>query len=71
MALLLLVCAVVSAQTAIKGKVLDGSLANEPMIGASVQVSGTSTGAVTDVDGNFSFTLPPGQEYDSGVYDRI
>jgi TonB-linked SusC/RagA family outer membrane protein len=51
----------ISAQTAIKGKVLDGSSNNEPMIGASVQVPGTTVGALTDVDGNFSFTLPEGK----------
>ncbi len=59
--LLLSVCAAVCAQTVIKGKVLDGSQANEPMIGASVQVPGTSVGSITDVDGNFSFTLPKGK----------
>ena len=61
LALLLSACITVGAQTAIKGKVLDGSMANEPMIGASVQVPGTSVGSVTDIDGNFSFALPEGK----------
>ena len=36
----------------ITGKVLDA--AGEPIIGASVLVKGSGTGAVTDIDGNFS-----------------
>lgn len=49
-----------SAQTLLKGTVLDGSMNNEPMIGASVIVKGTSSGGVTDLDGNFSITIPKG-----------
>lgn len=30
----------------------------EPIIGASIIIPGTSTGTVTDVDGNFSITIP-------------
>lgn len=51
----------ISAQTTIKGTVLDGAMNNEPMIGASVQVPGTSNGAVTDLDGHFTFQLPAGK----------
>ncbi len=50
-----------SAQTQLKGTVLDGSMNNEPMIGASVIVKGTSAGGVTDLDGNFSITVPKGR----------
>ena len=45
------------AQTTVKGQVIsqdDG----EPVIGASVQIDGTSTGTVTDIDGNFSLVTP-------------
>ena len=49
-----------SAQTQLKGTVLDGSMNDEPMIGASVIVKGTSAGGVTDLDGNFSITVPKG-----------
>ena len=49
-----------SAQTQLKGTVLDGSMNNEPMIGASVIVKGTSAGGVTDFDGNFSISVPKG-----------
>ena len=41
------------AQTGvICGNVSDGKL-NEPLIGASVVIGGTTTGVVTDLDGNF------------------
>ena len=41
-----------SAQGTITGTVNDE--AGEPIIGASVQVQGTKTGAITDFNGNFS-----------------
>ena len=50
----------VMAQQQIKGRVMDGTL-NEPLIGASIQVPGTSAGTVADLDGNFTFTLPEGK----------
>jgi len=48
----------VMAQTTIKGRVLDGEEHNEPSIGASVKVSGTTAGTQTDLDGNFEIELP-------------
>lgn len=42
----------------ITGKVVDA--AGEPIIGASVLVKGAGTGAVTDMDGNFSVNAPTG-----------
>lgn len=55
--LLLLLClsAITSAQT-ISGILLDAQT-GEPLIAASVVVKGTSTGAVTDIDGKFSLTI--------------
>lgn len=50
-----------SAQTILKGRVLDGAMPGESLIGASVQVPGTTAGAITDLDGNFSFELPAGK----------
>ena len=48
----------VSAQNGtISGNVTDG---NEGLIGASVQIVGTSTGTVTDFDGNYSISIAPG-----------
>ena len=39
---------------------MDGK-ANEPLIGASIQVPGTTVGTVADLEGNFAFTLPEGK----------
>ncbi len=52
---------ILAAQTTIKGRVMDGSAPGEPLIGASVQVPGTSTGIMSDLDGHFQFTLPAGK----------
>ena len=45
------------AQTTISGTVIS-SEDNEPIIGASVIIDGTSTGSITDIDGHFEFTSP-------------
>ncbi len=44
------------AQRTITGTV--GDAKGEPMVGASVLVKGTTTGAVTDIDGKFSVAVP-------------
>lgn len=44
------------AQGTVKGKVVDAEN-NEPLIGATVSVSGTTLGTVTDMDGNFVLKL--------------
>ena len=49
------------AQTSISGTILDEE-SNDPLIGASVVVTGTSTGTVTDFDGNFSLNVPANAE---------
>lgn len=49
------------AQNKLTGTILDGSMNNEPLIGASIIVEGTGTGGVSDMDGNFSITLPKGK----------
>ncbi len=47
-----------SAQTrTVTGTVLDANT-DEPLIGASVTAKGSTTGHATDVDGNFSITVP-------------
>jgi TonB-linked SusC/RagA family outer membrane protein len=43
----------------IKGKVING--AGEPMPGVTVAVKGTSSGTITDIDGNYSVTQLPDQ----------
>jgi len=40
----------------VKGKVVDEN--GEPMIGAGVIVAGTTTGTMTDMDGNFTLSVP-------------
>ena len=61
--LLLFVCLFVGishaqAQVTVKGTVIS-SENNEPVIGASVLVKGSTTGAVTDLDGKFTITDAP------------
>lgn len=49
------------AQTAISGIITDQE-SGDPLIGASVLVTGTSTGTITDLDGNFSLNVPANAE---------
>jgi len=44
----------------ISGKVLDGEMDNEPLLGATVIINGTTTGAQTDFDGNYILEVYPG-----------
>ena len=46
------------AQQRVSGKVVDAD--GQPLFGAGVLVKGTTTGAVTDLDGNFELTVPAG-----------
>ncbi|MFR9603682.1 MAG: TonB-dependent receptor [Rikenellaceae bacterium] len=56
-AVLIAVATVPSAVAAtLKGKVIDKST-NEPLIGATVMVKGTTQGVTTDLDGNFEIDL--------------
>ena len=56
-----LACTFMLAQRAISGTVTDKS--GEPLIGASILVKGTTSGAVTDIDGNFSVEAPAASEF--------
>ena len=47
-------------QSKITGTVVDQTN-GEPIIGATVKIKGTSTGVVTDIDGNYSIDVKPGQ----------
>ena len=47
------------AQTQVTGTVVSGE-DGEPIVGASVKVSGTQTGTITDVDGKFALNVPEG-----------
>lgn len=42
----------------VKGKVMDEN--NEPLIGVNIQVEGSETGVITDVDGNYTIEVPVG-----------
>lgn len=53
----LLVVASAFADINVKGTVIDADT-SEPMIGVSILVKGTTTGTVTDFDGNFTLTVP-------------
>ena len=49
------------AQTEVSGTITDADT-GDPLIGASVLVTGTSTGTVTDFDGNYTLNVPEGAE---------
>lgn len=60
--LLLLCCCQLMAQNkTVSGKVLDAKT-EEPIIGASVTIIGTSSGTITDLDGKFTISVPTGKE---------
>jgi TonB-dependent SusC/RagA subfamily outer membrane receptor len=48
------------AQNTVTGVVIDGT-DNSPMIGASVMVKGTTVGAVTGINGDFTLKVPAGK----------
>lgn len=54
--LILLGSASMYAQNTVSGTVIDAE-SGTPLLGASIQLSGTSTGLVTDFDGNFSLNV--------------
>lgn len=57
MSALMLVSFTLSAQRVVKGTIVDAA-SNEPLIGAGILVKGTTTGTVTDMDGNYQITVP-------------
>lgn len=57
LALMLTIC-LYAQETSMKGVVVDET--NTPLIGATVQVKNTSTGAITDIDGNFTLKTKKG-----------
>jgi outer membrane cobalamin receptor len=56
--IVLLICWCVTimsfGQSTLKGRIVD-SKSNEPIIGAAISIKGTTTGAASDLDGNFTF----------------
>ncbi len=59
--LLVLFAGVLGAQTTVTGTITDAE-SSDPLIGASVFVTGTTTGTVTDFDGNFTLNVPANSE---------
>ena len=55
--LLFSVTQVAAQQQSVKGKVIDAAN-GEPLIGVSIQEKGTTTGVITDIDGNFIINVP-------------
>ena len=53
---LILGCATVVAQTVVKGKVLDED--RNVVIGATVEVVGTKTAVISNIDGEFTIEIP-------------
>ncbi|WP_294082277.1 SusC/RagA family TonB-linked outer membrane protein [Proteiniphilum sp. UBA5384] len=49
---------ILMAQTQVRGTVVDE--AGDPVIGATIQIKGTTQGTVTDMDGSFSLSAPTG-----------
>lgn len=62
--LFLLVCLVLSGTTVFaQEKTVTGVITdsfNEPLIGASIVVQGTTNGVITDLDGKYSIKVTPG-----------
>ena len=53
--MMLFCCALTFAQTTVKGKVIDNS--GQPLPGANIIVVGTTTGTISDFDGNFTLSV--------------
>ncbi len=49
----------VMSQTQISGKIIDKTTA-EPLVGAAVLIEKTTRGVITDLDGNYTFPVEPG-----------
>ncbi len=56
MSLLLISIGLATAQTQVRGVVVDET--GEPVIGATILIKGTAQGTITDFDGNFALTVP-------------
>ena len=57
----------IAQSSSVRGHVVDET--GEPMIGVTVKVRGTQTGAVTDVNGDFSINMPSGGKKGNGVLE--
>ncbi len=57
---LLMSCHVMAQQTYVTGTITDAN-DGSPMIGANVLVKGTTTGTISDINGNFTLNIPTGK----------
>lgn len=57
--LLMFAGSLASAQRSVGGVVTDAKT-NEPLIGANILVKGTAVGTVSDIDGSWALSVPPG-----------
>ncbi|WP_040246938.1 TonB-dependent receptor [Psychroserpens mesophilus] len=53
--IMLFCCALSFSQTTVKGKVIDNN--GQPLPGANIIVTGTTTGTISDYDGNYTLTV--------------
>lgn len=64
--LLVLYCLLFSGGIALAQRQISGNVSDidngDPLIGASISVEGTTTGTVSDVDGNYRLTVPEGSK---------
>ncbi len=60
LSLSLLVAIAAMADVTVSGLVSDADNGNEPMIGVSILVKGSTVGTITDFDGHFSLSAPDG-----------
>ena len=58
---LIVTISVYAQELTLKGVIVDET--DTPLIGATIQAKGTSTGAITDFDGKFTLTLIPQHYY--------
>lgn len=69
--LILGLTALISTTTNIYGGILKGNVVDkrtgEPIIGATITVTGTNIGAITDYNGNYEINVPDGEEYEIEV----
>jgi len=57
------------AQKTVSGKVVDES--NEPLIGVTVAIQGTTIGTISDIDGKYNITVPSGTDEGIMVFSFI
>ena len=65
---IMLICGTAFAQRTVTGLVTDEQ--NEPLIGVNILIQGTTTGTISDVNGNYSLDVPDSDDV-TLVYSSI